>query len=73
MPSTDPTDPRRLFDLAAHGEKADCMAAIQFLELQIRILARKVEGRLTFTGRSAGNCASSGRLWGTVWTTSSRW
>lgn len=49
MSSTDLTDPRRLLDLAMRGDKADCMAAIQFLELQIRILARKVEGRLTFT------------------------
>lgn len=49
MPSTDSTDPRRLFDLAAKGDKADCMAAIQFLELQIRILAGKIVGRLTFT------------------------
>ena len=36
MSSIDPTDPRRLFDLAVRGNKADCMAAIQFLELQIR-------------------------------------
>ena len=49
MPSTDSIDPRRLFDLAAKGYRGDCMAAIQFLELQIRILAGKIEGRLTFT------------------------
>ena len=49
MTDIDAIDPRRLLDLAFKGDKADCMAAIQFLELQIRILARKVEGRLTFT------------------------
>ena len=48
MTSIDATDPRRLLDLAMKGDKADCMAAIQFLELQIRILAKRVEGRLQF-------------------------
>jgi hypothetical protein len=43
MSSTDPTDPRRLLDLAMRGEKAVCMAVIQFLELQIRILAKRSE------------------------------
>ena len=47
MPDIDATDPRRLLDLAFKGDKADCMAAIQFLELQLCILAKRVEGRLT--------------------------
>lgn len=64
MSSTDPTDPRRLFDLAAYGEKADCMAAIQFLELQIRILARKVDGRLTFTRAERREMRKYGKVLG---------
>jgi putative transposase len=47
MTAINATDPRRLLDLAMKGKLADCMAAIQFLELQIRILAKRIEGRLT--------------------------
>lgn len=44
MISIEALDPRSLLDLAMKGDKAEYMAAIQFLELQLRILAKRIEG-----------------------------
>jgi len=49
MTDIDSIDPRRLLDLAFKGDKADCMAAIQFLELQGRVSPAGAEG----VGRTA--------------------
>jgi hypothetical protein len=43
--STDPNDPRRLLDLAAMGDGADRMAAIQLMALRIRFQILGSEGR----------------------------